>query len=95
MNTQQLVERLSALCLGWRRLGPLAHDRLSVVSIAIMLERIIFFVTRRDDVDRLTAKLIAFLKTDDLASATELLKKSKSDRGRRHAAVLEWDPARA
>jgi biopolymer transport protein ExbB/biopolymer transport protein TolQ len=51
---------------------------LSVVSIATMVERWVFFRRRRDDVDELGDKLLALLEQDDPAAAKKLLEKSRS-----------------
>jgi biopolymer transport protein ExbB/biopolymer transport protein TolQ len=51
---------------------------LSVFSIGAMIERALFFLKRRDDVDELSEKLMAFLEHGDRASADSLLKKSPS-----------------
>src|SRR5262245_17605338 len=51
---------------------------LSVVSIATMLERWVFFRRRSDDVDELGEKLLALLEKDDTTAARALLKQSRS-----------------
>ncbi|HKP63744.1 MAG TPA: MotA/TolQ/ExbB proton channel family protein [Polyangiales bacterium] len=51
---------------------------LSVVSIATMIERWVFFRRRRDDVDELGEKLIACLERNDSTAAAALLKQSRS-----------------
>jgi biopolymer transport protein ExbB/biopolymer transport protein TolQ len=90
MNTQQLVERLQRIASGgggwvlWLMIG------LSVVSVAIMAERLIFFAVRRDDVDSLTDKLVAKLRADDLAGAKALLAASKSVEAQIMLPCLDW-----
>jgi biopolymer transport protein ExbB/TolQ len=90
MNTQQLVERLQRFASGgggwvlWLMIG------LSVISIAIMFERLFFFVSKRDDVDALTDKLVALLRDNDRAGAKELLTNSKSIEAAVMLPCLEW-----
>lgn len=90
MNTQQLVERLQRFASGgggwvlWLMIG------LSVVSIAIMFERLIYFVTKRDNVDALTDKLVGLLRNDDIVGARELLKKSKSIEAAVMLPAIDW-----
>src|SRR5271170_78497 len=49
---------------------------LSVLSIAVMIERIVFFAKHGGDADRLGDKLIERLHADDRAGAEKLLKES-------------------
>jgi biopolymer transport protein ExbB/biopolymer transport protein TolQ len=90
MNTAQLVERLQRIASGgggwilWIMLS------LSVLSIAVMLERVIFFATRRDDIDQLTSRLIALLRAKDKEGATALLAKSKSVEAAVMRPCIEW-----
>jgi len=51
---------------------------LSVVCLAIILERAYFLMASRDDIDKLRDDLIARLKTGDFEAATSLLRGSKS-----------------
>ncbi|OJY21684.1 MAG: hypothetical protein BGO98_02325 [Myxococcales bacterium 68-20] len=90
MNTQQLVERLQRFASGGGGWVLWLMIALSVVSIAIMFERLIYFTTKRDDVDSLTLKLVALLRGGDLAGATELLKKSKSIEAAVMLPCIEW-----
>lgn len=90
MNTQQLVERLQRVASGgggWVLWLMLA---LSVLSIAIMLERIIFFASRRDDIDALTKSLIEMLKVGDKKAAKKLLDDSKSIEAAVMRPCLDW-----
>lgn len=90
MNTQQLVERLQRFASGgggwvlWLMIG------LSVLSIAIMFERLIFFVSKRDDVDALTDKLVALLRNGDREAARKLLSNSKSIEAAVMLPCLAW-----
>jgi biopolymer transport protein ExbB/biopolymer transport protein TolQ len=90
MNTQQLVERLQRIASGGGGWVLWLMIALSVMSIAIMAERVIFFASRRDDVDRLTDKLIGLLRADDLAGAKALLSSSKSIEAAVMLPCLEW-----
>jgi biopolymer transport protein ExbB/biopolymer transport protein TolQ len=90
MNTQQLVERLQRFASGGGGWVLWLMIALSVVSIAIMLERVLFFASKRDDVDALTSKLVALLKKDDLDGATAALKASKSIEAAVMLPCLEW-----
>jgi biopolymer transport protein ExbB/biopolymer transport protein TolQ len=58
---------------------------LSIFSIAAMVERSIYFLRRRDDIDELGDRLIEFLSHGDRDGATALLKQSRSV----EASVLE------
>jgi biopolymer transport protein ExbB/biopolymer transport protein TolQ len=90
MNTQQLVERLQRIASGGGGWVLWIMLLLSVVSIAIMLERVLFFALRRDDIDTLTTKLIALLRAHDKAGATALLAKSKSVEAAVMAPCIDW-----
>ncbi|MBN9162866.1 MAG: MotA/TolQ/ExbB proton channel family protein, partial [Myxococcales bacterium] len=85
-----LVERLQRFASGGGGWVLWLMIALSVVSIAIMFERLIYFTTKRDDVDSLTLKLVALLRGGDLAGATELLKKSKSIEAAVMLPCIEW-----
>ncbi|MBI2824743.1 MAG: MotA/TolQ/ExbB proton channel family protein [Planctomycetia bacterium] len=51
---------------------------LSVLSVAIMIERLIYFGARRVNVDALSAELARLLRAGDLQQAHELVKGSKA-----------------
>jgi biopolymer transport protein ExbB/TolQ len=51
---------------------------LSVFSFTTMIERVVFFRKRRDDVDELSEKFIGLLENGDRAAAAKLLKNSRS-----------------
>jgi len=51
---------------------------LSVVSIAAMVERGLFFLRRSDDIEELGERLVGLLERGDHSGAKELLKKSRS-----------------
>src|SRR4051794_12740277 len=90
MNTQQLVERLQRIASGGGGWVLWLMITLSVLSIGIMFERILFFATRRDDVDKLTDKLIALLRANDLVGAKKLLAASKSIEAAVMLPCLDW-----
>jgi len=63
---------------------------LSVLSIGIMLERWVFFWTRRDDTDALGDKLVALLRVGDRRGADALLAASPSIEASVVRPVLSW-----
>ena len=90
MNTQQLVERLQRIASGGGGWILWLMLILSVVSIGIMLERLVFFMARREDIDRLTDRLLHFLKLDDVEAAKAFLKKSKSIEAAVMLPTMDW-----
>src|SRR4051794_27367199 len=90
MNTQQLIERLQRVASGGGGWVLWIMILLSVVSVAIMAERLIFFTSRRDDIDKLTDRLIKLLKAGDNAGAKDLLRKSKSVEAAVLLPCLDW-----
>jgi biopolymer transport protein ExbB len=69
---QRLMTNFGAEWVMWLMLG------LSVISVAIMLERSWFFLSLRDDVSRLATELREKLRKGDLEGATERMKASPS-----------------
>lgn len=69
---QRLMSDFGATWVMWLLIG------LSVVSVAIMLERLWFFYSLRDDVAALATKLRKALRDDDLDEARKLLEASPS-----------------
>ena len=67
------LERVAAYGGGWVLYLMMM---LSVVSIAIMIERLVFFARHHGDADKLGDKLIERLHADDRAGAEKLLKES-------------------
>jgi biopolymer transport protein TolQ len=67
------LERVAAFGGGWVLYLMLL---LSIFSIAVMIERVVFFSKHRGDADRLGDKLIERLHADDRAGAEKLLKES-------------------
>jgi biopolymer transport protein ExbB/TolQ len=76
MNLVQWIQRLmsdfGAQWVMWVMIG------LSVISVAIMLERIWFYHSLKDDIGQLASKLRAALRDDDLEQARKLLEASPS-----------------
>ena len=73
-----MIEGLQRLALGGGKWVLYFMMALSVLSIAIMLERWVFFFRRRDDVDGMGDRLIAFLRQGDRRAADDMLGKSPS-----------------
>jgi len=63
---------LGATWVMWLLIG------LSVVSVAIILERVYFFAVTRDDVDSLRKELLESLRRGDLAAARKRMQSSRS-----------------
>jgi biopolymer transport protein ExbB/biopolymer transport protein TolQ len=90
MKTQELVERLQRIASGgggWVLWLMLA---LSVISIAIMAERVIFFASRREDIDGLTKSLIELLRSGKKDAAKKLLDESRSIEAAVMRPCLDW-----
>ncbi len=90
MNTQRLVERLQRVAAGgggwvlWLMMG------LSVMSIAIMAERLVFFVRKRDNVDALTAKVLKALRAGDMDLVRKTLDASPSVEASVIRSSIDW-----
>lgn len=69
---QRLMTNFGAEWVMWLMLG------LSVISVAVMLERAWFYWSLRDDVARLAQDLRSALRNDDLAQARKLMEGSPS-----------------
>jgi biopolymer transport protein ExbB/TolQ len=69
---QRLMSDFGAAWVMWLMIG------LSVISVAIMLERLWFFHSLKDDVAQLATKLRSALRDDDLGQARKLLEASPS-----------------
>jgi biopolymer transport protein ExbB/TolQ len=63
---------------------------LSVVSISTMVERLIYFRRRFENIDNLHRRLARVLDQDDLDAAAALLEKSKSVEARVAREALRW-----
>jgi len=92
MNTQQLVERLQRIASGGGGWVLWLMLLLSVVSVGIMLERLAFFASRRENIDALTDKLVSLLDSRDLDGAKSLLGKSKSVEAAVMLPCIDWTP---
>jgi biopolymer transport protein ExbB/TolQ len=90
MNTQQLIERLQRVASGGGGWVLWVMILLSVVSVAIMAERLLFFTSHRDNIDALTDKLIKLLRESDKDGAKALLRKSKSIEAAVLLPCLDW-----
>ena len=62
---------------------------LSVISLAIILERIYFFSVTRDDIDKLRTDLLAKLRGGQLGEAQKVVQKSRSFEAMLAAAALD------
>ena len=75
MNIQERLTAfamLGATWVMWLLVG------LSVVGLAIILERIYFFAATRDDIDKLRGDLLGFLKKGQVGDARKRLQQSRS-----------------
>jgi len=72
-----LIERLERVALYGGTWVLYLMMLLSVLSISVMIERLIFFLKHGGDADRLGDKLIERLHADDRAGAEKLLRESK------------------
>jgi biopolymer transport protein ExbB/biopolymer transport protein TolQ len=68
---------------------------LSVLSVATMVERFVFFWRRRDDLDALRKGLVQSLEDGDVPSAAALLDKSRAVEARVAGEALRWARAGA
>jgi biopolymer transport protein ExbB/biopolymer transport protein TolQ len=68
---------------------------LSAVSIATIIERIIYFARRTGNLDTLRAELVQYLDADDIDGARAALAKSPSVQARVLREALRWVPAGA
>jgi biopolymer transport protein ExbB len=75
MNIQERLTAFAMLGATWVMWLLVA---LSIVSIAIILERIYFFAATRDDIDKLRADLLDKLKQGRVAEAAKRLQQSRS-----------------
>jgi biopolymer transport protein ExbB len=74
---------LGAAWVMWLLIG------LSVIVLAIALERLYFFMATRDDVDKLRSDLLESLKSNKIADALKRLRQSRSFEAMVAAAALE------
>jgi biopolymer transport protein ExbB/TolQ len=85
-----LIERLARVALLGSAWVLYLLIGLSVVSIAIMIERAIYFAVRRDDTDALGDALVAKLRAGDRRGAAQLLDRSPSVEAAVVRPALEW-----
>src|SRR5690349_4968469 len=74
---------LGAAWVMWLLIG------LSVIVLAIALERLYFFTATNDDVDKLRSDLLESLKSNKIAEALKRLRQSRSFEAMVAAAALE------
>lgn len=79
MDIQERLTAFAMLGAGWVMWLLVL---LSVVGLAIILERAYYFLTSRDDPERLQEKLRKQLDEDDLEGASALMKQAKSPEAR-------------
>jgi biopolymer transport protein ExbB len=75
MDIQQRMTAFALLGATWVMWLLIA---LSVVSVAIMLERAYFFAVTRDDIDALRKELLESLRRGDIAAARKRMQNSRS-----------------
>jgi biopolymer transport protein ExbB/biopolymer transport protein TolQ len=85
-----MIETLSRLASGGGKWVLYFMLALSVLSIGVMIERAIFFLSHRDDVDALGEKLIALLRKNDRRAADDLLANSKAIEAKVIRKTLAW-----
>jgi biopolymer transport protein ExbB/biopolymer transport protein TolQ len=85
-----LIERLARVSLLGSAWVLYLLIALSIVSLAIMAERAVYFFVHRDDTDKLGDALVAKLRDGDRRGAAELLEKSPSIEAGVVRPVLSW-----
>jgi len=85
-----MIERLSRVALLGSAWVLYLLFGLSIFSIGIMIERYIFFRTRRDDTDRLGADVVARLRHGAVRGADQVLAQSPSVEAAVVRPALEW-----
>jgi len=86
MNIQERLTAFALLGAGWVMWLLVG---LSILGVAIMLERAYFFLATRDDIDALRKDLMTHLMAGDLAAAMRRLAASKSVEATMVAASIE------
>jgi len=86
MNIQERLTAFALLGAGWVMWLLVG---LSILGVAIMLERAYFFIATRDDIDALRKELMTHLMAGDLAAAARRLAASKSVEANMVAASIE------
>ena len=85
-----MIEKLSKLATYGGTWVLYVMIALSIASIAIMIERAIFFARRRDDDDALARKVVSALRRHDVREADRLLGASPSVAAAAVRPALEW-----
>jgi biopolymer transport protein ExbB len=86
MNIQERLTAFAMLGATWVMWLLVA---LSIISVAVILERIYFFAASRDDIDKLRIDLLDLLKKGRLHDATKRLQQSRSFEAMVAGAALE------
>jgi len=85
-----LIERLLKIALLGSEWVLYLLVALSVLSLATMVERWVYFARRKDDVDALRRKLAARLDAGEVRQAAELLEKSRALEAKLALSALRW-----
>lgn len=85
-----LIERLLKIALLGSEWVLYLLVALSVVSLATMVERWVFFLRRRDNLELLRRRLIERLDAGEVREAAQLLEKSRSIEARLALEALRW-----
>jgi biopolymer transport protein ExbB/TolQ len=85
-----LIERLLKIALLGSEWVLYLLVGLSVVSLATMVERWVFFLRRRDNLDLLRRKLTARLDAGEVREAAQVLEQSRSIEARLALEALRW-----
>jgi biopolymer transport protein ExbB/biopolymer transport protein TolQ len=85
-----LIERLLKVALLGSEWVLFLLVGLSVVSLATMVERFVFFVRRRDDLERLRRQLTDRLDAGEVREAALVLEKSRSIEAKLALVALRW-----
>ena len=85
-----LIERLLKIALLGSEWVLYLLVGLSVISLATMVERWVFFLRRRDDLDRLREKLTDRLDAGEVREAAQVLEQSRSIEAKLALEALRW-----
>ena len=86
MDIQERLTAFAMLGAAWVMWLLIA---LSIISVAIIMERIYYFASRSDDIDALKTDLLALLKKGDFVGARKRMAESRSIEAGLVAACLE------
>jgi biopolymer transport protein ExbB/TolQ len=85
-----LIERLLEVALLGSEWVLYLLVALSVVSLSTMVERVVFFLRRRDDLGRLRQRLVEALDASDLRAARRVLDTSRAIEAKLALEALRW-----